>query len=294
MTAEQRLACAFLDGRPSRAALALEELPVTQAAAVLRASPPRSAAAVLREMLAPHAADCLGRLAACEAAAVVAVMSIDDAAGVVRAMMAEPRERVLTALPANEREALARVLQYPEGTAGAVMDPSIVQLPADVTVAHARARLRRAAHGLLYYLYVVDREHRLVGVLDIPELLLARPRDPVSSVMHREVMRLSAWMPVALVREHAGWHSCHALPVVDEADRLLGAIRYQTLRRLEREVAGRAPDPSLLTARALAELFQVGTRGLLAGVAAAGPVAADVEPQVGPAGASEDEVADAR
>jgi hypothetical protein len=58
------------------------------------------------------------------------------------------------------------------------------------------------------------------------------------------------------------------MPVVDEHDRLLGAIRYQLLRRLERAAADRGPDSSLLTARALGELFQLGTTGLVAGVAA--------------------------
>ncbi|MEX2177366.1 MAG: CBS domain-containing protein, partial [Gemmatimonadaceae bacterium] len=125
----------------------------------------------------------------------------------------------------------------------------------------------RAARDLLYYLYVVDREHRLVGVLDIPELLLARARDPVSAVMHRHVDRVSAFLPVALVRAHAGWQQYHALPVVDEEDRLLGAIRYQTLRRLERDASDRGPDPAHLTAGALAELFQLGTTGLVTGVA---------------------------
>lgn len=278
MMAEERLALAFLDSQPARAALTLEQMPATEAAAVLRAAAAASAAVVLREMIPPHAADCIGRLAAGEAAGIVSAMAIDDAAAVVRALEPESRERLLAAMPADTRDGLGRVLQYPPGTAGAVMDPSILQLPDHVAVAQARARVRRGGRGLLYYLYVVDREHRLVGVLDIPELLVAGPRDPVSSVMHRDVTRLSAWLPVALVREHDGWHHYHALPVVDEADRLLGAIRYQTLRRLEREAADRGPDPALLTARAIAELFQLGTRGLIGGVAAAAPAAGDEVP----------------
>src|SRR5690606_40748530 len=64
-------------------------------------------------------------------------------------------------------------------------------------------------------------------------LFRSRARDPVSAAMHRDVDRVSVWMPVALVRAHSGWQRYHALPVVDEEQRLLGAIRYQTLRRLE-------------------------------------------------------------
>ena len=156
-----------------------------------------------------------------------------------------------------------------------------------------RALACRAARELLYYIYVVDRARRLVGVLDIPELMLARPRGPVSAAMHRDVERLSAWTPVALVREHAGWHRFHALPVVDEGDRLLGAIRYQTLRRLEREAADRMPDPSLLTARALGELFQLGTTGLAAGVAVTASPEPEGAPHIGRDRTADREVPDA-
>lgn len=268
MIAEEHLARAFLESHPARAAMTLERMPPVRAAAVLGAVSAESAAAVMREMTAPFAAGCLVFLAPNNAAAVLTVMPIDDAAGIVRAVEPGQREGVLAALAPGTREPLERVLPYPIGTAGSVMDPSIFQLAEDVLVADARERLRRAARDLLYYLYVVDREHRLVGVLDIPELMLARPRDPVSVSMHRNVNRLSAWMPVSLVREHRGWHSYHAMPVVDEEDRLLGAIRYQTLRRLEREAADRGPNPVMLTARALGELFQLGTTGLVACVAA--------------------------
>jgi len=178
------------------------------------------------------------------------------------------RAQLLAALPADTREPLARILPYPLGTAGAAMDPAVFRLPDDVIVADARARLRLAARDLLYYVYVVDREQHLVGVLDIPELLLAPARERLSAVMRRDVDQLSAWMPVAMVQEHPGWQQFHALPVVDEEQRLLGAIRYQTLRQIEQESGERAPDATLLTARALGELFQISTTGLVAGVAA--------------------------
>ena len=272
MTAEEQLARAFVASHPARAARALEQMGVTQAAAALRVIGAVAAATLVREMPPTHAAECLAMLAPDEAAGIVVHMPMDDAAPVVRAMRDEGRAALYAALPEQTGGPLAKLLQFPVGTAGALMDPSIFQLPDDVIVSDARTRLRAAARELLYYLYVVDREHRLVGVLDIPELMLARTRDPVAAAMHRNVDRLEAWMPAALVLEHPGWHRYHAMPVVDESDRLLGAIRYQTLRKIERDAADRAPDPSLLTARALGELFRVGTTGLVAGVAATASV----------------------
>lgn len=288
MIAEDRLARAFLESHAQHAAMALEHMPVTRAAAVLGAVPPRAAATVLREMTVSCASDCLAHLVPGEAAAIVAELATDNAAGIVRALQPERREPLLAALAEHVRDPIARVLPYPDGTAGAVMDPSIFQLRDDVLVADARMRLGRAARELLYYVYIVDREHRLVGVLDIPELMLARARHPVSASMHRDVAHLSVWMPVALVREHAGWQHYHAMPVVDEEGRLLGAIRYQTLRRLQREASDRGPNPARLTAGALAELFELGTTGLVAGIAGTASGGSDLDRPVG----TNDEVRD--
>lgn len=267
MIAVDRLARAFLESHPRRSARKLEQMPTETAAGVLRAIPPRSAAAVLREMTAPSASDSLEHLSVPEGAAIVAELTADEAGRIARGLAPALRDPLLAALPEDVREPITRVISYLEGTAGGVMDPTIFQLPDDVLVADARARLGRAARELLYYIYVVDREHRLVGVLDIPELMLARARDPVSVAMFRDVDRLSVWLPVAIVREHPGWQRYHAMPVVDDEDRLVGAIRYQMLRKLEREAPGQASDPARLTARALAEVFQLGTTGLVSAIA---------------------------
>lgn len=277
MTAVDHLARTFLESHPARAAATLGRMPAESAAAVLRAVPPNVAGTVLRELTIAYAAECLQQLEAAEAAAIVAGLATGDAAALARALEPEWREPLLAALPPAVRDPITRLLPYAEGTAGAVMDPSVFQLPEEILVADARVRLGRAARWLLYYLYVVDRERHLVGVLDIAELMFARPRDPVAAVMHRDVDRIGVWTPVALVREHAGWQHYHAMPVVDDDDRLVGAIRYQAFRRLEREASAREPDPAHVTAGALAELFQLGTTGLVAGIAATGRPVGDGE-----------------
>ncbi len=272
MIAEARLARGFIEAHPARAAMTLEQGSLEQASAVLRAVPTRAAAGVLREMNIPFAADCLVLLVqqnyTAAVVAIVGTLTMDDAAAIVRAIPTESRDALLQALPVELRDMLLRILPFADGTAGSVMDPSVFRLPDDVLVVDARARLLRAARDLLYYVYVVDREQHLVGVLDIPELMIARGRDPVSTVMHRHVDRVNVFTPVSIVRDHQGWQSYHAMPVVDEEDRLLGAIRYQTLRRLEREASGRNSEPSRITSGALAELFQLSTSGFVAGIAA--------------------------
>ena len=294
MIAEVHIARGFMEAQPERAAMTLERLPVEQAAAVLRAVPDPLASSVLRVMNLTFAAECLTHITG-DGAAMVELLSVDEATGILRAMAATPRDALLAALSDEVRGPIERVLQYAVGTAGAVMDAAIFRVSDDVLVVDVRARLTRAAKDLLYYVYIVDREHRLVGVLDIPELMLARPRDHVSAAMHRDVESINVLSPVALVREHPAWQSYHAIPVVDDENRLLGAIRYQTLRRLERDATGRGAEPAQLTAGALAELFRLGTDGMVAGIAATAGVRPELDRQVSlAAGADEEKQPDAK
>lgn len=269
MSLEQRLAEAYLEAHPPEAAMALERLPAEQRAAVVRTAPSGSSDA-LRQMVAPAAAECLARLTRAEAAPLLERLPPDVAIRLLRRMGGDTAERVIGGLTADRQESLRRVLQYAEGTAGALMDPTVLALPDDITVGEARVRLRREPRGLLHYLYVVDRTGRLAGVLDIPGLLRARSRDALRAVMHQGVEHLPAWTPAGAVRGHPGWRSFHAMPVTDDAGRFVGAIRYRTLRRLEQEAeTGRGAQPATVTAGALGELFHLGMAGFIEGVAAA-------------------------
>jgi magnesium transporter len=269
MTLERELARAFLEDHPSDAALALERLAVDRRAAVLRESPAESARAV-SQMVPAAATEALARLDAKDAAPVLEALPLDTAILMLRRLPAEVAARLVAGLAADTQELARRALRYPDGTAGALMDPAVLALPDDISVAEARTRLRRESTGLLYYLFVVDRAGRLVGVLDIAELMRARARDALRGAMHERVEHLPAWTPAAAVRTHPGWRIFHAMPVTDDGGRLVGAIRYQQLRRLEQEAeAGGGAGGTSVTVGALGELFHLGMAGFIEGVAAA-------------------------
>ncbi len=269
MTLERDLARAFLQEHPREAALALERMPAAERAAVVRAAP-EEAGGALGEMVSTAAAESLAMLVPAEAAPALDRLEPDVAIALLRRMPPETASALIAALPEAKQEPLRGALRYPDGTAGAVMDPMVLAIPDDILVGEARVRLRREPRGLLYYLYVVERRGVLVGVMDIPELMRARARDPIGSVMHSPVSHVPAWTPAAAVRAHPAWRSFHAMPVTDEAGRFAGAIRYQTLRRLEHEAdAGGGAAPTGLTVGALGELFHLGIAGFVEGVAGA-------------------------
>jgi magnesium transporter len=231
------LSTAFVASHPADAARVLEELEPDERGRFLSRCDPAAVGAVLREMVPYDAAHSLEAMPVDAAARVLAGLPADEAAALLR-MTAGPRgDELLAALDPATTVAIGFLLRYPEGSAGSLMDARVPAVAGTVTVGGAVERIRRDPRGLVYYVYVVDDEGRLDGVLSIRELLAADPTVPVATVARRPVARLNPRSSAATIVAHPKWRDVHALPVVSDDGRLVGVLRYATLRRLEGEVA---------------------------------------------------------
>lgn len=264
----RQLALGLAEGHPEDAAAVLEALGPDAAAGFLAGVPHELAARVLRRTTAHPASTILSRLPLERAAEIVAHLPVDVSAGYLRRLDAERRDRLVASLSQGRARALRALLRHREGTAGALMDPEVLALPDDLAVREAVERVRASAAHARYNLYVVDRDDRLVGVLNLRELLLARPRERLAAIAHHEVMRVAADTDARAIAAHPGWREVHSLPVVDESGVYLGALRYRTLRSLEDE-SRRSDAPGDLTARALGDLFWTGVSGVIDAIAGA-------------------------
>lgn len=251
---------------------ALERVGAREAAKLLLKGSPPAAAEVLHRTAPSFAAEVIAALPRDRAGEVVAAMKGDLVGRFLRAVPDEALREVVDAVPEERRGAIERSLSFPPETAGAFMDPRVFGLPADITVADALARIRRSPEHARYNVYLTDRDQRLIGVLNLRELMLARPRDLLADAMKPAIHRLRVDADRHALVSHPGWRHVHALPVVDGQGLYLGAVRYRTLRRLEGEILGAADrDRAGVTTRALGELFSTGVEGLMQSVLAERP-----------------------
>ena len=270
MEPEELLLTEFLKAHPDDAAQLVEQLPAAEVAALLAEIQPESAAAVFGRMASVAATEILALLPAAAAGAILAGLSLETAALLLRRMDPERRPSVLRELPEDVRGRVSRLLQYPEGTAGAFMDPAVETLPQDMSVNEALRFLREHPQDVYYYVYIVDREQRLEGVLDVRELLQADGDDSLRSVMRRHPLALPARADLPSILAHPAWTELDALPVIDGQGVLLGVIRHRRMRSLQSELAVKDRDQSgLAVLLAFGELYWAGLRGLLQGAALA-------------------------
>jgi len=217
----------FVETHPEGAAHALEALDAEEAARVLALLPARSVGPVV-ERLTPYAAGAiLERLTPEQTHALLAQMTPRQAALVLQHLEDGKREAALAALPGQQVAVLRELLRYSSETAGGMMEPQVTSIAIDLSTHEAIQLLRRAARQTLYYLYVTDREGKLVGILQMRDLLLAQPADPISSLISHEVFSVPATLDREEVTTLMRQRRFLALPVVDEDKRLLGVVRYE-------------------------------------------------------------------
>jgi magnesium transporter len=216
----------------------LRQLPPDEAADILIALPPpdlatavallgtEALAHLLKHTPAVTAARLLDKLGRAQAADVLEEMDPDDATDVVEELEPSEAEAILVEMEPSEAEEIRELLQYPPHSVGGRMTPEFVAITPHLTVDEALAVLRRVAAEAetIYYVYVVDAQDRLLGVLSMRDLVLARPGARVQDVMVREPIKVRATDDQEVAARLLAEHRFLAIPVVDEQDRLIGII----------------------------------------------------------------------
>jgi magnesium transporter len=259
-----RLAGRFIEAHPVDAARVMERFAGELSSAVLQNVPLDRMIPVVAAMSDHVAAECVSAMDPPRAAAVLKALDLDQASALLRRVADPQRDLLLDRMSPDLAAQLRRVLAFPPGSAGALMDPKVLSVPETLTAAEALDQVRAAPHLAIYYLYIYDEDSRLSGVVNLRELMLAEPQTPLTEMMATGVDRLAATADRKAILVHPGWTEYHALPVVDDGGRFVGALRYETLRRLEGQARTEAPSASL--AASLGELYWVGMSGILRGM----------------------------
>ena len=152
-------------------------------------------------------------------------MSVDDAVEIVDSLPDDLRDEVMEVVERRDLAGVQTQLTYAEDTAGRIMVPAYFALPRGSLVSEAIAAIHEARDvEMIFYLYVVDEDHRLVGVTSLRQLLLAKPERSLDDVMTRSVIKVSTGTDQEELAELANRYDLLAIPVVDEDNKLVGIV----------------------------------------------------------------------
>jgi magnesium transporter len=186
-------------------------------------------ARLLEEMNDGAAAELLSAVPLERAAALFTVMGSDEAVDILNKFDEEPRDELVATLDHEAAAEVRRLLAYPRDSAGGLMTTEIASLPMGLSAGEAIEALRRLHEALddLSYVYVVDHEARLQGVVSFRELVFARPSTGLDQVMVPNPVRVAADTDREEVSDLIQRYNLFALPVVDGDERLLGLVTVE-------------------------------------------------------------------
>jgi magnesium transporter len=226
---------------PARAAEFMEGLTAAETWAVLQAAEPAERVEIFEYLDEARQVEILETATPEETSQVIANMAPDDRVDLLKLVDPGVVERLLPLVPTEERRDINRLSLYPEGTAGSLMTTNVARLSESVTVGDAlkEIALQTQNHETIYYIYVVDGENHLRGLITARQLLmhLGTPDELVTDLMQRDLVTVEATDDQEAVAAKVADYNFMAIPVVDHEHHLVGIITHDDVIDVLREEA---------------------------------------------------------
>ncbi len=221
----------YLESDPASAAHHLETMEEEQAADVLSHIPPALAFNLVQHLSEVFTAQVLPRLP--RDLFLQLADRLDAHRGMNIAVNLPPEERALFLenLSEKKKRQIQELLSYPEDSAGRIMKTNFLALHSDLAVKDAVHKIRQLARkgSSASYVYVIDDEGRLVGVLNMRDMMLAKPAARLEEIMRPQVFTVDSFMDREKVAQELSNQKFFAAPVVDRENHLLGTVQAEAL-----------------------------------------------------------------
>lgn len=226
---------------PADVADILEQLDPQQRANVFKHLDDAQATEAVSEMEDEYQADFIEDLDEARAANLLGNMDPDDAADIVRDLSYEKAETLLRLMGVEDAAEIRQLLGYKDGTAGGMMTTQFVAVRQSDTVGQTIEVLRELPedHPTVHYVYALDEYDKLIGVLSLRTLVLARDDALIKDVMYDEIISVPPDEEEDDVAADIFKYDIPAMPVVDEHGALLGIVTVDDAwDAIEEDVSG--------------------------------------------------------
>src|SRR5438067_4639381 len=200
----------------------------------------------------------LADMTATEIATLIQNLPDDDQAYILTTLPDERAQEVLRLMKPEESAEVKDLLKYEPQTAGAIMTGEYFALPANTTVQEAIRKLQSTDIGNIFYVYVTDKEEKLIGVLSLRQLL-GSPDRTLGSMITKEVISVTPETDQEEVAKQVARYNLLAIPVVEKDNTLVGIITVDDVVDVMREeatedmmkMAGTTEEDSLMKSSSL-------------------------------------------
>jgi magnesium transporter len=203
------------------------QLTVPEAAAVVTMLPVSRVIEVFDQPTMRRRGVILEELEPARGAEILAGLSADERTDIIQKMGQHQRHKIVAAFSADMRTELEDLLQYPAHTAGGIMTTEFVRLDSTMTVSDALKHIRTVAREKesIYACYILEAEtERLLGAVSLRDLVMAELETPISDVMRRKPITVSALDDQELVAQKISKYNLLAVPVLETDGSVVGFV----------------------------------------------------------------------
>jgi len=214
---------------PADIAAILDDLDHHTSKALLQGFSNEELADTLEESSAEMQVAVLSHLNPERAADVLEEMDPDEAADLLADLPDQTSEQLLTLMDDEDAEEVRSLLGYPEESAGGIMTTEFAQVPAGLTVEEALEYLRNSKDALedeiMYYVYILDEQERLQGVVSLRDLVISPLSTPLKKWMESEPIQVNPLTKPEEVAYLVAKYDLLSVPVVNpETNEMLGIV----------------------------------------------------------------------
>lgn len=168
------------------------------------------------------------------------IMPPDDLADLIQEFEPELRYAMLAELDPRLGKEVAALLAYAEDQAGGLMNPRFARIRPDMQVGEALRYLRKQAHENLEnlrFIYVLDRDQKLLGAVSLREIFLAPDQKLVQDIMRTNLVVANENMDQEALKQLFASHGLIAIPIVDSSGRMKGIVTADDIVEVVEEEA---------------------------------------------------------
>lgn len=150
----------------------------------------------------------------------------DDTVDLIEEMPANVVKRILKNVKVEDRKIINELLAYPDDTAGTIMTTEFIDLKENMTVEDAFEKIRKIGldKETVYTCYVLTVDRKVIGVIDVKQLLVAEKTEKIKDIMNTNVKTVATLTDKEDVAKMFDKYNFMAMPVVDKENRLVGII----------------------------------------------------------------------
>lgn len=214
------------DMHPADLANILAQLPHGSVSSVLSSIDVEAAGEAMGEMEPEDSSRLLSQMESSQAADVLEEMPPDEAADVLAELPDEKAQELLAQMDPEDAEKVQELLEHEDDSAGGIMNNEFLFVTPEATAEDAltQVRLLGAEMDSIYYMYVLDRDEQLLGVVSLKRILLSRGDEAIAGIMTRNPKTVHVDDSLEDVLELVVQYKFAAVPVLEDDGKMAGIV----------------------------------------------------------------------